>query len=76
MTYWKRIDSKGNITTVESYDHNLDVIGAIEITESEYQAFIDSLPKPEVINYRDLYSKAMTTNAKLDILAQSIGLKQ
>lgn len=54
MRYWKRVDTDGNITTVESYSHDLDVEGAIEITKEEYDEFIASLPivKPEPV--RDL----------------------
>ena len=49
MRYWKRVDKEGKTITVESYSHNLDVVGAIEITREEFDAFIASLPiaKPE-----------------------------
>jgi hypothetical protein len=44
MRYWKRVDSQGNTTTVESYSHDLDIKGAIEIGEAEFDACIASLP--------------------------------
>lgn len=44
MRYWKRVDTDGNITTVESYSHDLDVDGAIEITKEEFDECIASLP--------------------------------
>ncbi|MBA7536702.1 hypothetical protein ES705_28966 [subsurface metagenome] len=47
IKYWKRIDSEGNTTTVESYSHNLAVEGAVEIDKKEFDAFISSLPEPE-----------------------------
>lgn len=43
MRYWKRV--QGGITTaVESYSHDLDVEGAIEIDKAEFDAYIASLP--------------------------------
>lgn len=45
MRYWKRVDSRGQTTTVESYSHDLPIIGAVEITEMEYQLYLDSLPR-------------------------------
>ena len=46
MKYWKRVDGEGKTTTVESYSHNLEIEGAVEITEGEFSAFIASLPPP------------------------------
>lgn len=54
MRYWKRVDKKGAIVTVESYSHDLDIDGAIEIDEAEHSAFIASLPSPEFPSTRDL----------------------
>ena len=48
MKYWKRIDLEGNTTTVESYSHELDVEGAIEITKQEFETYIRSLAVPEI----------------------------
>lgn len=44
MRYWKRVDSQGKTTTVESYSHNIPIEGAIEISEAEFNLFIASLP--------------------------------
>ena len=44
MRYWKRVNQDGNTTTVESYSHSLDVAGAIEILQEEYDEYIASLP--------------------------------
>lgn len=54
MRYWKRVDSQSKTTTVESYSHGLNVQGAIEISKSEFDAFIASLPVPEKAITRDL----------------------
>ncbi len=54
MRYWKRVDMFGKTTTVESYSHDLFVIGAVEIEETEYNAFIALLPKPVLEPIRDL----------------------
>ena len=47
MRFWKRVDIQGQTTTVESYSHDLDVEGAIEITQAEFDAYIASLPLPQ-----------------------------
>jgi len=44
MRYWKRIDQDGKTTTVESYSHNLEVEGAVEISWEEFNVFIATLP--------------------------------
>ena len=49
MRYWKRVDSQGKTTEVEAYSHTLDIEGAIEITETEFDAFTASLPKPKTL---------------------------
>lgn len=54
MRYWKRIDSGWNTTTVENYSHDLDILGAIEISKKEFDAFIASLPQPSPAPVRDL----------------------
>jgi len=57
MRYWKRIDENKQITTVESNSHDLDLTpkGLIEISESEYEAYIGSLtPSQEPPSYKDL----------------------
>jgi len=47
MRYWKRKDHEGVTTTVESYSHSLIITGATEITEMEFNRFIDNLPVKE-----------------------------
>ena len=44
MKFWKRVDIQGQTTTVESYSHDLDVEGAVEITKEEFDTFIALLP--------------------------------
>ena len=44
MRYWKRLNIDNSISTVESYSHDLDVAGAVEIDEAEFDAYIASLP--------------------------------
>lgn len=51
MRYWKRVDGDGNTTSVESYSHNLEVEGAVEISQGEYDAYITSLPEPPPFVY-------------------------
>ncbi len=46
MRYWKRVDNDGKTTTVESYSHDLDIKGAIEIDSTEVNAYMALLPKP------------------------------
>lgn len=54
MRYWKRIDNQGAITTVESYSHDLDIKGAVEITKEEYDSFVASLPPIKIEPVRDI----------------------
>ena len=44
MFYYKRVDSKGKTTTVESYTHNLPVVGAVKISQREFNTYKASLP--------------------------------
>ena len=53
MRYYKRIDSTGKTTTVESYSHDLDIGGAVEIDKTEFDAYLSSLPKPVPVPSRD-----------------------
>lgn len=46
MRYFKRVNSQGKTTTVESYSHNKPVSGTIKITKAEFDSFIASLPPP------------------------------
>lgn len=48
MYYYKQIDENGEVVSVLSCDtHLTESETQIEITEEEYQAFIDALPEPE-----------------------------
>jgi len=70
MRYFKRIDTEGNTTTVESYSHNLDVKGAIEISKTEYDAYIASLPVVEPEPVRDLVAEIDELKAKIKMLGK------
>lgn len=48
MRYWKRTKVDGTTSVVESYSHDLDVEGAIEIDKEEYDEFLASLPPIEL----------------------------
>lgn len=65
MRYWKRIDENGNTTTVESYSHDLDIKGAIEISEAEFNEFIASLPPVEPKPVRDLAAEIDDLKARV-----------
>lgn len=71
MRYWKRIDAQGNTTTVESYSHDLDVEGAIEITEQEFNDYIASLPIPEPEPVRDLAAEIEELKAEIKALKEA-----
>lgn len=70
MKYYKRINAQGAITTVEAYSHNLPVQGAIEITKSEFDSFIKSLPVVEPIPQRDLVKEF--DNLKSELKAKGV----
>lgn len=65
MRYWKRVDDAGKTTTVESYSHNLAIMGAIEIDEAESGAYIASLPVPIIEPVRDLAAEIDELKAKV-----------
>ena len=56
MKYYKRVNDDTSVRTVEAYSHNGAVLGAVEITEKEFDDFIKSLPalpqQPSVIEQR------------------------
>lgn len=68
MRYWARKDKAGKITTVESYSHDLEVEGAIEITKEEYDAYIASLPVVEPEPVRDLAKEIDEIKARMAAL--------
>jgi len=65
MKYWKRVDAQGEITTVESYSHDLKVQGAVEIEKADFDAFIASLPAPVITPPRDLVKELDNLKAEL-----------
>jgi hypothetical protein len=76
MRYWKRTNPDGTIRTVESYSHDLDIEGAIEIDEAEFKAFLASLPPPPPpIDWKAKWAAASTATDKLKVLAQRLGLE-
>ena len=44
MRHYKRVNTQGRTTTVESYSHDKKVVGAIKITKAEFDSYIASLP--------------------------------
>ena len=68
MRYWARKDEAGNTTTVESYSHNFDVKGAVEITQREYDEFIAFLPKLEPKPVRNLAKEIDDLKARIEKL--------
>lgn len=77
MRYWKRLNPDGTIDTVESYSHDREIEGAVEITEGEFNAFIASLPPPPPITleWRSNWLAADTSAKKLSLLGQMLGLE-
>jgi len=73
MRYWKKVKD-GKTITVESYSHNLDIKGAIEITEAEFNQFIDSLPKPMPVPVRDLFGEIDEMKAQLKVIEPKVKL--
>jgi hypothetical protein len=53
MRYWKR-ETNGLTATVESYSHDADVAGAVEITKEEFDGFIAAIPAVAPVQSRDL----------------------
>ncbi len=65
MKYYKRIDTNGNTTTVESYSHSLKIKGAVGITKEEFDEFITSLPVVEPEQPRDLETEIDEIKTKI-----------
>jgi hypothetical protein len=57
MRYWKRVDKDGKTTTVESYSHDLDIQGAVEIGIMEFDSYLASLPVQDVKPPRDIIAE-------------------
>jgi len=72
MKYWKRVDDDGKTIAVESYSHDLDVVGAIEIMEAEFNNFLDSLasvPQPPLRNVFEELEELKVRVVKLESTA-------
>lgn len=67
MKYWKRVDTQGKTTTVESYSHDLDVEGALEIDKAEFDDFINSMPIKPMIPGRDILKEFDGLKATLKV---------
>ena len=67
MRYWKRVNIEGKTTTVESYSHDLDIEGATEIDEGEFNTFLASLPKPVIKPIRDFAKEIDELKAVLEL---------
>ena len=69
MRYWAK-PKTGEIRSVESYSHNLEIDGAREITKEQFDSFRASL-KPEP--YIDpVQEKLESIESRLDALEQAI----
>lgn len=76
MRYWKRLNPDKTISTVESYSHNLDIDGAVEIDEAEFDNFVASLPlPPKPTDWQVEWNKATITTDKIKVLAKMMGLE-
>ena len=70
MRYWKRLNTDKNINTVESYSHDIDVKGAVEINKEEFDKYIASLPKVEPEAVRNLVAEVDNLKARIEKLEQ------
>ena len=68
MRYWKRINQDGETRTVESYSHSLDIEGAIEISEEEFDAYIAFRPVIQPAPPRDLTKEIDDLEARINKL--------
>jgi len=71
MRYWKRVNGLGEATTVESYSHDLDVKGAVEIDEAEFEDFMNSLPEDGTVQ-RDLLKEVSDLDTRLKQIEQTV----
>lgn len=76
MRYWKRV--KDNVTTtVESYSHDQQITGAIEITKAEFDTFVAECrqKQPPPINWKQAWKDAVELEDKLTVIAKKLNLK-
>ena len=75
MRYWA-IKTNNLITSVESYSHNSDVADRVEITETEFNTFMSSLPPPPPpFDWKAAWLAADTVAEKLGVLARRAGME-
>lgn len=67
MKYWKK--SNGVCGTM---DDNGYVPDSVEIMESEYNAFVASLPVVPEIDHKDKFSKLLSADEKIDYIAKHL----
>ena len=76
MRYWAIKDNDEEIVCVEKYSHDLDVANRAEISKSNFDQFIASLPKPPPpIDWKAEWLKADTQAKKISVLAGKLGLE-
>ena len=62
MRYWKR---EGENPTVESYSHDSDIEGAVEITEDEFGEFMKNRSKPSTLPKTPKVNKIAELEARI-----------
>lgn len=70
MQYWKKIDTNGNTTTVESHSFHHKLLDAIRISKKEFDAYIASLPVVEPEPVVDSLVKITELEARIAILEE------
>ena len=60
---------------MESYSHDLEVEGAIEITEQDFNEHLASLPAPVKVDHKAMWATATTQAQKLSVLAKVLNLE-
>lgn len=79
MRYWKRLNQDGTANTVESYSHDREIAGAVEISQDEFNdilvdyARITASVQPD---WAKEWQSASGLEAKLAALARYLGLEQ
>lgn len=74
MRYWKGLPGSQKEGFFGTMDDTGIVPDSIEATLLEYDAYIASIPVIPEKDFKDLYSKAMTADARIALLAENAGL--
>ena len=72
--YWKGLDGslkQGMFGAMESTGHVPD---SEESRLEGYQAYVDSLPAPQIVNHKVEFGKAATPEAKIQCIAEYLKL--